>query len=358
MSWMRAKLFRRPPTELRRSPRSGGMLRAELEAGVTLRLCYRPPYDWAAMLAHLEARAITGVEQVERVYGRTVSNAGVLGTVEVRHQPARNGLAATIRFPSVRALPAILDSVRRLFAVGADIQTIGAHLSQDPFLAPWSRADRAFARRAAGRDSSWPGGPSSASRFRSSRPAGSPGGWSCCAGRACHGNQVQAAGLTHAFPTARQVGAADLGALGMPAARRAALRALAEAAVADPHLFQPLGTVEEAIRRLRSIRGVGEWTVQYIALQALRESDAFPTSDLGLLRRAATGADAPATPADLLRRAEPWRPWRAYAAQPPMPGSSGLQRMFDDWICHRSCTPLSPSPRLRVAPPPERLGRG
>jgi AraC family transcriptional regulator of adaptative response / DNA-3-methyladenine glycosylase II len=101
----------------------------------------------------------------------------------------------------------------------------------------------------------------------------------------------------------------------MPAARRAALRALAEAVLADPDLFRPLGTVEEAIARLRAIRGVGEWTAQYIALRALREPDAFPASDIGLLRGAAGGTGARPTPADLLRRSEPWRPWRAYAAQ-------------------------------------------
>ncbi|HMK74389.1 MAG TPA: 3-methyladenine DNA glycosylase 2, partial [Myxococcaceae bacterium] len=122
-------------------------------------------------------------------------------------------------------------------------------------------------------------------------------------------------GLTRAFPTPRQLARAELGTLGMPSARRAALRALAEAALADPQLFRPLGTVEEVIGRLRSIRGIGEWTAQYIALRALRETDAFPASDIGLLRGAARGSRRRPTPADLLRRAEPWRPWRAYAAQ-------------------------------------------
>jgi AraC family transcriptional regulator of adaptative response / DNA-3-methyladenine glycosylase II len=100
----------------------------------------------------------------------------------------------------------------------------------------------------------------------------------------------------------------------MPAARRASLLALARASREDANLFRPFGTVEEAIERLRAIRGVGEWTAQYIALRALREPDAFPASDLGLLRGAALGAERP-KPAELLKRAEPWRPWRAYAAQ-------------------------------------------
>jgi AraC family transcriptional regulator of adaptative response / DNA-3-methyladenine glycosylase II len=93
------------------------------------------------------------------------------------------------------------------------------------------------------------------------------------------------------------------------------LKALAEAAAADPNLFRPFGTIEGAILRLRAIRGVGEWTAQYIGLRAFREMDAFPASDIGLLRGAATIDGTRSTSTSLLSRAESWRPWRAYAAQ-------------------------------------------
>jgi AraC family transcriptional regulator of adaptative response / DNA-3-methyladenine glycosylase II len=100
----------------------------------------------------------------------------------------------------------------------------------------------------------------------------------------------------------------------MPNARKTALTSLAEAALANPDLFQPLASVEETVARLRAIRGVGEWTAHYIALRAVRETDAFPASDIGLLRGAARNGTRP-SPAELQDRAEPWRPWRAYAAQ-------------------------------------------
>jgi AraC family transcriptional regulator of adaptative response / DNA-3-methyladenine glycosylase II len=308
-------LFGRPPSALRRKGHSAGG-RIESEAGVTLRLRYRPPYDWAAMLQYLQARAITGVEEVRgEVYRRTVSHEKATGTVEVRHAPARNSLEVAIRFESVRALPAIVAQVRRLFDVGADIETIDAHLSRDPMLAPL------VARRPGLR---------------------APGGWEGfeLAVRAILGQQVTLAAarglagrlvalcgeplsrrdgapdaLTHAFPTAARVAKARLSLLPMPAARRESLKALAEASLADPNLFRTFGTIEEAISRLRAIRGVGEWTAQYIALRALRETDAFPASDIGLLRGAANGSGERPRPADLLKRAEPWRPWRAYAAQ-------------------------------------------
>ena len=101
----------------------------------------------------------------------------------------------------------------------------------------------------------------------------------------------------------------------MPVARLASLKALAAAAAADPNVFRSFGTIEEAIARLRTIRGIGEWTAEYIAIRALREMDAFPASDVGLLRGAAMMDGQLSNSANLLVRAESWRPWRAYAAQ-------------------------------------------
>jgi AraC family transcriptional regulator, regulatory protein of adaptative response / DNA-3-methyladenine glycosylase II len=121
--------------------------------------------------------------------------------------------------------------------------------------------------------------------------------------------------LTHVFPEAQRLALAKSIEVGMPAARRSALKELAEAAVADPNLFRAFGTIEEAIARLRKIRGVGEWTAQYIALRALRETDAFPAADIGLLRGAEVVDGARPTVPNLLMRSESWRPWRAYAAQ-------------------------------------------
>jgi len=101
----------------------------------------------------------------------------------------------------------------------------------------------------------------------------------------------------------------------MPTARRMALQQLAGAAAADPNLFRTFGTIEQAIARLRGIHGIGEWTAQYIALRALRETDAFPAADVGLLRGAGHVDGTEFTAARLLARSESWRPWRAYAAQ-------------------------------------------
>ncbi|HEX7759391.1 MAG TPA: 3-methyladenine DNA glycosylase 2, partial [Caulobacteraceae bacterium] len=75
------------------------------------------------------------------------------------------------------------------------------------------------------------------------------------------------------------------------------------------------GGLDDAIARLRALPGIGEWTAQYIALRALREPDAFPAADIGLLRALEDGNGVRPTPAQLLVLSERWRPWRAYAAQ-------------------------------------------
>jgi len=309
------QLFGRPPSALRRKAVLALPVGSVGESGVALRLRYRPPYDWPAMLAFLKARAVDGVERVAgEVYRRTVLQDGSLGLVEVAHLPERESLAVAIRFPSVRALPAIVARIRRVFDLGADVATIGSHLARDPLLAPLV-AERPGLRAPGG----WDG-------FELAVRAVLGQQISVEAARQLAGRLVRLCGtpmadapgadpaLAFAFPTAAQVAAADLTPIGMPGARKAALLALAQAALDDPALFEPLGTIEETVARLRAIRGIGEWTAHYIALRAVRETDAFPASDIGLLRGAAGAGDRP-SPAALQDRAESWRPWRAYAAQ-------------------------------------------
>jgi len=275
-----------------RQPEQGAKALRAYE-GRRLKLAYHGRYDWDAMLAFLAARAVEGVEQVEDGRYRRLGSAGWM---EISHVPAEACLRVTPAVPAAEAL-----RVRRLFDLDTDLAVIEAHFARDPFLAPLVGA----------------------------RPGlRVPGGWDGfeVGMRAVLGQQVSVPAarrllgqLTRlcgqgTFPTAGQVRDADLSALGMPGARRATLTALAAAAVADPSLFERQGTVEETVARLRAIPGIGEWTAQYIALRAAREPDAFPASDLGLLRGAAEGGVRP-TPVQLLARAERWRPFRAYAAQ-------------------------------------------
>ena len=122
-------------------------------------------------------------------------------------------------------------------------------------------------------------------------------------------------GLTHTFPKPDKLVAAGPLGLGMPAARVTALSSLAAAVAADPRLLGPSQSLEIAVSKLRALRGIGEWTAQYIAMRAMREPDAFPAADIGLLRALTRPDGSRPSAAELLAMAENWRPWRAYAAQ-------------------------------------------
>ena len=230
-------------------------------------------------------------------------------------EPAeRNCLKAIVRFPNLRALPAIIARVRRVFDLAADPVAIGAHLSQDPALAPLVTARPGL--RVPG---AWDGFELAVRAILGQQITVAAA--TRLAGKlvSCHGERIADPtaldhGLTHVFPTPRQLAGADLAAIGMPNARRTALSSLAGAVVADQLIFGPRESLEAAIARLRSLPGIGEWTAQYIAMRELREPDAFPVADIGLLRAMADGNGMRPSPAELLAHAERWRPWRAYAA--------------------------------------------
>jgi AraC family transcriptional regulator of adaptative response / DNA-3-methyladenine glycosylase II len=304
------QMYRRPPGSLRRRRAA-----SDASGSVTLYLRYQPPYDWAAMLDFLRARAIPGLEQVaDGSYSRAILIGGIAGIVTIDHHPAKASLRAHIRFPDLTALPAIVRRIRRVFDLDADVATIGAHLAQDPLLAP----------------------------LVATRPGlRVPGGWDGfeLAIRAILGQQVtigaarklaaqlvalcgsdlppelRKGDLGRCFPSPEQVLAADLSSLGMPEARRQTLGAMAAAATADADLFQPRSSIEDTVARLCRIRGIGEWSAHYIALRVIRESDAFPASDVGLLRGATPPGGRRPAPQTLLAMSARWRPWRAYAAQ-------------------------------------------
>jgi AraC family transcriptional regulator of adaptative response / DNA-3-methyladenine glycosylase II len=303
-------LFKRPPTALRRA--GGDDVSAGTRGEITLLLRYRPPYDWPAMLGFLRARAITGVESVQDgVYRRTIGLDGHQGSVTVQPAPG-NALQATVRFPKLSALPQIIARLRRVFDLAADPDAIALQLVKDPTLAPLVAA----------------------------RPGlRVPGAWDGfeLAVRAVLGQQITVPGairlagalvvrfgaalrepdgaLTHVFPEPAALTGSDPAGMGMPRSRGAALLSVAAAVVADPHIFAAGRSLEEAVAQLKALPGIGEWTAQYIAMRQLREPDAFPAADIGLMRAMADADGLRPTASALLARAETWRPWRAYAAQ-------------------------------------------
>ncbi|MBV4512026.1 DNA-3-methyladenine glycosylase [Pseudomonas sp. SWRI22] len=277
-----------------------------------MRLAYQPPYDWAAMLGFLSARAITGLETVVAgVYRRSISVAGRHGWVSVE-PGAGDWLEVTVDFPEPAAMPEIERRLRRMFDLDAVPEVINAQLSQDPLMA----------------------------QLVAARPGlRLPGTWDGLelAIRAVLGQQITVvaairlagklvaqygqplqiphAGITHLFPTPEVLAAADLATLGMPKARGRTLSGVAQALLDDPQLFEPKASLQDGVARLVALPGIGEWTAQYIAMRQLREADAFASGDIGLINALAALEGGPVSARQLLARADAWRPLRAYAAQ-------------------------------------------
>lgn len=293
------------PRELRRRP-----LAAPGEAW-TLRLGYRPPYDFAALLAFLRNRALPGVEQVDdQSYWRVFGNADAPGWLHLSAWPgSETALQLRLHCPQPQQMLPIVSRLRRMFDLDADPQSIDRVLRSDRLLKPLLR------------------------RHPGQRL---PGGWDGfeIAVRAILGQQVSVAAartlatrivhrygtpvsvpgaptLERLFPGPERLADADLGMLGLTRARADAIRGVARAMLDGRVDFRSEQPLDEFVERWTALPGIGEWTAHYMAMRALSHPDAFPAADLILRRAAAEGGDALSTKA-LLGRADAWRPWRAY----------------------------------------------
>lgn len=308
-------VFRHTPTQLRARRRQGHRLVAD--GGLDLRLPSRAPFHWEAMLEFLVPRALPGVEAVDlegRRYRRTIALGGHPGVLEVGPGAAGerdHHLRLRAHLPVWDGLIHVVARVRRLLDLDADSSVVDADLAPCPILGPdvarrpgvrvagaWDGFEVAV-RAILGQQVTVAGATTLSGRMVGRFGVAVPG--------------LDGLGLTHLFPEPAVLADADLASIGLPAGRARAIRDLA-GRVADGRLVLDAGAdLDDTVRRLVEIRGVGPWTAHYVAMRSGGERDAFPVSDLGL-RRSASRSGRPLTEAGLERRARAWSPWRAYAA--------------------------------------------
>jgi AraC family transcriptional regulator, regulatory protein of adaptative response / DNA-3-methyladenine glycosylase II len=311
--------YRRSPRELRK--RKTMAPHGTSKEQVMLRLSYRPPYAWRDVLRFLAERAIPGVEHVDDgSYSRVVRADDKLATVRVTSARNADGLELHVYGAEPSALFPISTTARRVFDLAADPARIVDAFGADPWLGPLVRA--------------WPG-------------IRIVGEWDPfeCAVRAIVGRQtdraevpkilariasiagtrlpVPTAGLTHVFPTARQVCRADLSAVGLTAARAETILALAQAVLAGSIDWS--ASTENTLAALNAVPGIGSKTAQYVALRALGEPDAFPSA-FDVLPQVVGHGGTPLSARALEIRAEAWRPWRGYAAMLAWHSASSARR--------------------------------
>lgn len=275
----------------------------------TLRLEYRPPYDFANLLGFFTKRAIPGVERVDaESYQRLFTLDGRVGEFRVT-AAGDTALDLHVDFADAAQFPDIVARVRRMFDLDADIAAVNTHLGSRRHL-------KACIARHPGQ------------RL--------PGGWDGfeIAIRAVLGQQVTVAAArtltervvrkfghetvtprgesVYLFPTPSALADADLSGLGITGARIATLRAIA-AAVRDGDVdFRADRPLAEFVRMWTALPGIGEWTAHYLAMRGLAHADAFPAADI-ILRKAVARDGKPVATKALEEMSQAWRPYRAYA---------------------------------------------
>jgi len=294
--------YRMTPGELRRT--SGRGAPAETLA---FDLAYRPPYDWQAMLAFLERRAVAGVESIERGrYLRTVRVATARGEasgwIMVAPSKRRSALRVTVSASLAGALPVVLARVKHLFDLSSHPEEIGAALGALAADHPGLRLPGAMdgfevaVRAILGQQVTVLAATKIAARFAEAfgEPIETP-----------HEN------LTRLFPRAADIAALEpvqIAERGVVRTRARALVELAREVASGKLRLDPSADVDATIAALDALPGVGPWTAQYVAMRALAWPDAFPHPDVAVLKAMKESRAATA-----LASAESWRPWRAYA---------------------------------------------
>ena len=267
------------------------------------------------MLAYLNFRAIPGVEIIDgHQYRRSFVWGRTRGCLSVTPGPISKSLQVKVVCQTPTHFKSITRRVGNIFDLNAPVKAIRRRLGKDPLLAgilehsplprvpgTWDGFELAI-RAIIGQQVSVKGATTVAGRLVQKFGQRLPS--------ALADNE---AGLTHLFPSPKALAHAAATKMSMPLARAMTIQGLAQAVLDNKLAIDPAADPDRTVQKLKKIKGIGDWTAQYIAMRALRQPDAFPAADLGLIK-AASGNGPRLTPVQLKARAEAWRPFRAYAA--------------------------------------------
>jgi AraC family transcriptional regulator of adaptative response / DNA-3-methyladenine glycosylase II len=292
--------FHASPLALRARRRKTDRLVAD--GGLPLRLNFWGPLDWDALLSYLATRAIPGVESVTRgAYRRTVVIGEDAGVLELL-RGGEDHLVLVVHLPHWEGLVHLVARARRIANLDFDVNEPAARLSDDAIIGHLLKARPGL--RTPGTWDPFEAGVRAIIGQRITAAAANTIAGRLVARLGIPVPGLRQLGLTHAFPSATVLAAADLGGLGLPRARQKAIHSFAHAVADDAVPLDGSVGLDELIASLTAIEGLGPWTANYLALR-LGERDAFPATDLWL-RRILGGVPSRVT--------ERWRPWRAIAA--------------------------------------------
>ncbi|MDD1508374.1 DNA-3-methyladenine glycosylase family protein [Pseudomonas sp. CNPSo 3701] len=276
-----------------------------------LTLPYRAPWDWRQFHGHFQLRAIASQECLgERNYCRSFRLGEITGWFRITALSGQHALTLERSASANACLPELVQRVRRMFDLDAEPALIAAHFAADQYLAemlarnPGLRLPTAFdafeqaVRAIVGQQVTVKAAVTITGRLVTRL-----------------GESLEGApdGIDRLFPTPAAIAEANLDGIGMPGKRVQTLQHFAAQVASGALRLEISQGASELIEQLCALPGIGPWTAEYIALRAFGDADAFPASDLGLLKAPIWGP-AGISARQLQLHAEAWRPWRAYAA--------------------------------------------
>lgn len=290
-----------------------------------MKIPFQAPMHWKSLVDFLQFRAIPGVEHVEdNQYFRTIMYEGKSGWISAKLVAGENFLQVYIAYPDTEKHFLMVEKIKSLFDLNASAKEIQQQLSHHSTIKdvvaqfPGIRIPGSWdpfeltVRAILGQQISVKAATTLAARI--TKKFGIP---------ITVTDPKPPPSLSFLFPTAEILADADLTNLGITKSRSATIKALACAVCEGdlPYHQISLGYPStdvskdngDFIQQLKQIRGIGDWTANYVAMRVLREPDAFPASDLVLRKMAAQNANSPLNTKQMLEKAESWRPWRAYA---------------------------------------------
>ena len=275
-------------------------------------LPYDKSFDFDQILSFMKPRLIPGVELVlDDVYYRTFRTGFTRGWFSVGNRPEKSALELNIRCGDIRCYMEVYYRVRNMFDLDTDFSLINQMLGGDLRLARGMkngavpRLPAAFdpfeftIRAILGQQITVKAATTLAGRIaaRTGIPCGEAG----------------PAGLDFYFPTAEEMSSTDLSDCGITAIRQETIRRVTAAVREGAVDLSSAQNFNSFYKAFTAVRGIGDWTVNYVAMRGLGMRDAFPASDLGIIKALSRGEEK-AGVRDIMEMAEKWRPYRAYAA--------------------------------------------
>ena len=303
--------YRLTPSDLRKR----GKRDAAPEGTFMVKLGYRTPYRFDQLLDFFRVRQLEGVEAVgEGSYARSVrisldDGGEATGWVRVEDDAAHRALKVTMSESLLPVTSQVVGRLRRQFDTESDPYAIGEVLTSIDATVPGAfvlgtRLPGAFdgfettVRAVLGQQVTLAAANKLAARVV--QTFGTP-------------IETPFKEITRLFPRAGEIATLDnieeqLGVLGVIKTRSRSIAELAGLIASGELAFESLEPMADRIERLCSVRGIGPWTANYIAMRTMGHTDAFLETDAGIKH-----ALPDLSPAERAALAEQWSPWRSYA---------------------------------------------